>query len=87
MKVTAEMRKERAQEIARKLNEMKRWHSHSRGIPMEVLRRDLKLLINDLGANANLGAEMQSYYHLLKDYTFKRGYTVVLQTRERYVGY
>lgn len=63
------MRKARAKEIAEKLNDPQRWHSHSRGIPMAVLRRDLKLLIDDL-----------------KDYSFKRGYRVVLHTRERDIG-
>jgi len=87
-KVTQQMRKDRANEIARALNDTKRWHSHSRGIPMEVLRRDLKLLIDDLAEDVALGSAVQSYYHLLSDYTFKRGYRgVALHTRERYVGY
>lgn len=87
-KVTRQMRKDRAADIARKLNETNRWHSHSRGISIQVLRRDLKLLIDDLGEDAILGPAVQSYYHLLKDYTFKRGYRgVALHTRERYVGY
>lgn len=85
-KVTQQMRKERAADIARKLNETNRWHSHSRGIPMAVLRRDLKLLIDDLAEDQSLGPAVHGYYHLLKDYTFKRGYRVVLHTRERYVG-
>lgn len=85
-KVTQQMRKDRAADIARKLNETNRWHSHSRGIPMAVLRRDLKLLIDDLAEDAELGPAVHGYYHLLKDYTFKRGYRIVLHTRERYVG-
>lgn len=86
-KVTAQMRKDRAADIAHKLNEMERWHSHSRGIPMAVLRRDLKLLIDDFGEDEALGATVPAYYHLMKDYTFKRQYRVVLHTRERYVGF
>ena len=87
-KVTAQMRKARAKEIAKKLNDTKRWHSHSRGIPMAVLRRDLKLLINDFGADPDLAPAVQGYYHLLKDYSFKRGHMdFVLHTRERYLGY
>jgi hypothetical protein len=87
-KVTAKMRKERAEHIARKLNDTKRWHSHSRGIPMEVVRRDLKLLINDFGEDPDLGPAVQGYYHLLKDYCFKRDHTmVVLHTKERYLGF
>lgn len=87
-KVTAQMRKARAKEIAEKLNDTKRWHSHSRGIPMTVLQQDLKLLINDFGADADLGSAVQGYYHLLKDYSFKRDHMgFVLHTRERYLGY
>jgi len=87
-KVTAKMRKSRAKEIAEKLNDTKRWHSHSRGIPMAVLRDDLKLLINDFGADDELGPAVQGYYHLLKDYSFKRDHMgFVLHTKERYLGY
>jgi hypothetical protein len=86
-KVTAQMRKDRAADIARKLNETNRWHSHSRGIPMEVLRRDLKLLIDDFGQDPGLGPAVQSYYHLLKDYNFKRDHFIVLHTKERFVGF
>jgi hypothetical protein len=86
-KVTARMRRERAADIALKLNDTNRWHSHSRGIPIEVLQRDLKLLIDDFGGDDALRAAVQSYYHLLKDYSFKRGNQIVLHTRERYVGW
>lgn len=86
-KVTAQMRRDRAAEIARKLNETDRWHSHSRGIPIEVLRRDLKLLIDDFGEDSAMGPAVRSYYHLLKDYNLKRGFDVVLHTRERYLGF
>lgn len=87
-KVTPQMRRDRAADIARRLNDTNRWHSHSRGIPIDVLRRDLKLQIDDFGADEELGPAVQSYYHLLKDYSFKRGYfQVVLHTRERYVGW
>ena len=42
--VTKKMRTDRARMIAEKLNKTDHWHSHSRGIPMEVVRRDLRLL-------------------------------------------
>jgi hypothetical protein len=86
-KVTQQMRRDRAAEIARKLNETNHWHSHTRGISMAVLRRDLKLIIDDLGEDASLGPAVYGYYHLLKDYTLKRGNRTVLHTRERYVGW
>jgi hypothetical protein len=86
-KVTAQMRKDRAADIARKLNETNHWHSHSRGIPMEVLRRDLKLLVDDFREDSRLGSVVPGYHHLLKDYALRRGDVVVLHTRERYIGY
>jgi Serine dehydrogenase proteinase len=88
-KVTGQMRKDRATEIAEALNDTDRWHSHSRGIPMEVLRRDLKLLIEDFGADPNLGPALHDYYRLLRDYGMtRRGhYFFILHTEGRYVGY
>ncbi len=86
--VTPKMREDRAEEIARKLNDTQRWHSHSRGITMGVLRKDLKLLIHDFGAEPELAAAVHDYCRLLADYRVKRGHHVfVVHTRGRYVGY
>jgi hypothetical protein len=85
--VTKAMREKRAREIAQKLNDTERWHSHSRGIPMDVLRRDLKLVIDDFGAVKNLGAAVHDYYRLLRDYMLRRGHrAIVRHTRDEYVG-
>lgn len=87
VKVTKAMRVARAREIAEALNDTERWHSHSRGISMAVLMRDLKLLIDDFGANPTLAPALHDYYRLLKDYTMRRGHEFyVLHTRGRYVG-
>jgi hypothetical protein len=86
--VTKRMRSRRAADVARKLNATDRWHSHNRGIPMEVLRRDLKLLIDDFGADPTLGPAVHGYFHLLYDYSMRRGHDgFVLHTRKGYVGY
>lgn len=86
-KVTPTMRKKRAREIAEKLNETGHWHSHSRGIPMEVLRRDLKLLIDDFGEDDDLGPAIHAYYYLLKDYIMRRGHNLfTLHRRGQYAG-
>jgi ClpP class serine protease len=86
--VTNKMRTDRAGTIARQLNKTDRWHSHNRGIPMEVLRRDLKLLIDDFGADAARRQAVHAYYHLLKDYAYmRRGHDLfVLHRRGSYVG-
>ena len=88
-KVTNKMKADRAAQIARKLNKTDHWHSHSRGISMEVLKNDLKLLIDDFGADPKISPVVRSYYHLLRDYSyFKRGHdSFVLHRRGHYVGF
>lgn len=71
--VTQEMREERAEYIARELSNTERWHSHGHGISMEVLRRDLKLKIDDFGADEDLNSRIGAYYKLLDDYQRKLG--------------
>ena len=69
--VTKEMREQRAEEIARKLNDTERWHSHGYGISMEVLRRDLNLEIDDYGADPKLNKGIRAYSDLFEDYRQK----------------
>lgn len=71
--VTQKMREERAEYIARELSDTEKWHSHGHGISMEVLRRDLKLKIDDFGADRDLNARVVAYYKLLDDYQKNRG--------------
>jgi hypothetical protein len=49
--VTLAMKRRRARQIAQELNNVKKWNSHGIGISAEVLRRELKLLVDDFGAN------------------------------------
>jgi Serine dehydrogenase proteinase len=86
-KVTKKMREKRANEVGTRLNDTRRWHSHSRGITMGVLRRDLKLKIDDLDEGP-LGVPVHNYYRLLSDYQFKRGHlSLIVHTKEGYVGF
>lgn len=86
-KVTKAMKKERAKKIGERLNETGHWHSHSRGIPAETLRRDLKLLIGDFD-DQPIGPPIRNYYRLLRDYQMRRGHwTSLIHTKEGYVGY
>jgi Serine dehydrogenase proteinase len=87
-KVTHAMRVDRARDIATKLNDTNMWHSHGRGITMEVLRRKLKLLIDDFGENDKLAQPIHDYFRLLQDYQMRRAhYAFVIHTRGRYVGH
>jgi hypothetical protein len=67
------MKKARAKEIATKLSDPERWHTHGYGISMEVLTKDLKLLIDDFGAKPELSEKIKRYYSLLVDYMAKLG--------------
>lgn len=84
-KVTARMKSQRAEEIARELNNIARWHSHGRGISMEVLRRDLRVRIDDYDKNPQLGKTVKDYYNLFEDYRLQRGWVAVLHCPGRYM--
>jgi hypothetical protein len=64
-KVTLKMKRDRAKEIAEKLNEPKRWNSHGIGIGMERIRRDLNLKIDDFGENEKLNENVRRYHKIL----------------------
>lgn len=85
--VTKEMREDRAEIIARELNRTDRWHTHGRGISMEILQQDLQLKIDDFGANPPLNGCIKQYYNLLSDYVIKRGNTGVLHTVGTYLPF
>jgi hypothetical protein len=85
--VTPRMRTMRARKIAVELNKTGRWHSHSRGIHMDVLRSDLKLEIEDFGMQTILGPAIRKYHRLLIGYMALRGHNdIVLHRRGTYVG-
>lgn len=82
--VTAAMKRRRAGEIAKKLNETKRWKSHGRGLSMDVLVRDLNLQIRDFAQDVDLNNRLQSYYRLLKDYMGRRRQEIVIHAPGKY---
>lgn len=82
--VTQDMKKERAKEIANKLNDVQHWNSHGRGISMERLRRELNLKIDDFGSHVKLNRAIREYHRLLIDYMTKMRQFRAIHTRERY---
>lgn len=74
LKVTRAMKVHRAQEIARKLNDTQKWHSHARGITIGAARRDLKLNIENLDAMPELRDAFSSYNSLLENYRMVRSH-------------
>jgi len=81
-KVTRAIKEKRALEIAKKLSDAERWHSHGRGIPMTELRgRRIKLKIDNFGTDKQLNHSIRQYYDLFKDYTRKIGVPAALHSR------
>ena len=60
--VTQEMKRKRAKEIADKLNDVRRWNSHGRGISMARLITELNLKIDDFGKNQKLNSAVREYH-------------------------
>jgi hypothetical protein len=87
IKVTQAMRRQRAESIARQLNNPAKWHTHGHGISMEVLRRDLQLRIDDFGANPDMSDNVKTYHNLLTDYMVKRRTNGVVHTLQDYVPF
>lgn len=85
--VTRAMRKLRALTIANQLNNPDRWHTHGHGISMEVLRQDLKLIIDDFGANPTMRDGIRNYHSLLADYMTKRGNMGIIHTTGTYLPF
>jgi len=82
--VTLEMKKKRASLIGKQLNDTKKWHSHGYGISMEVLQKDLKLVIDDFGKDAAISLAVRSYHDLLSDYMVKRDSQGVVHICDQY---
>jgi hypothetical protein len=83
-KVNLKMKRERAKEIGKKLNDVKRWNSHGIGISMELLRKELNLKIDDFGEDPELSRSVRRYHNLLADYMGVNRQRAVIHTREAY---
>ena len=78
LKVTAQMKRQRAEEVANMLNDTDRWCSHARGIPMNALQRDLRLRIEDIEQKAEMNEAIASYYGLVTNYMATTGNAVAI---------
>jgi len=70
-KVTRKIKIAVAARIAEMLNDSDMWHVHSRGIPINVVRRKLKLDVEDFGKKRPLSDEIRCYMKLLADHLKK----------------
>jgi hypothetical protein len=84
-KVTKAMKVKRAEEIATALNEIDRWNSHGRGIPMAVLTKDLNVQIDDFGNDPKLNDCIKDYHRLLSNYLSTVQHQYVVHTRKDFL--
>jgi hypothetical protein len=85
-KVTSAMREKRAAEIANKLNDTRKWRSHGRGLSLDVIEKDLNLIVENFGSNSELNKVVRSYYRMLQDFLVSRNHSVAIQTREKFLA-
>ena len=79
--VTDLEKQERAEEIAKTLNDNKHWHSHGRMIGIDTLRSLLKLKIEDYSDDEKLRNAVRLYNDLIIEYISKSNYTFFLHSR------
>ena len=71
-KVTLKMKRQRAEAIADILADAGRWHSHGRGINLNVLSdEEIKLKVENFGEDVELNKLIRQYYDLLTDFCHK----------------
>ena len=79
--VTQDMKEERAREIAALLSDTARWHTHGRGIGMETLRSELRLVVDDLDETPDLAKLVREYFELLRDYMSREDIHMFVHTK------
>lgn len=78
--VTDGMKQDKADQIARDLNDHERWHTHGRGLGREVLR-SLNLKIDDLEDDPQLASLAGDYFHFFREYLIKNDALTFVHTR------
>lgn len=71
--VTAQMREQRALEVAHQLMDHEHWCSHGRPISMAALRSDLKLQIEDLDETPELSDAIHRYFDFISEVVGRDG--------------
>ena len=79
-RVSKDMKRQRAKEIAMNLNNTTRWHTHSRGISLKLLREELKLKIEDLSDHESLSDCVHSVHRFMLDYMESSNFQACLKS-------
>jgi hypothetical protein len=82
--VTAQMKQDKATEIAKKLNDTTLWNSHGIGIGIEQLTKVLGLEIDDFGQSPEKNNAIRQYHKLWTNYMMRMGHISSIHTRVAY---
>lgn len=82
-KITKDIKRQRATDIANKLSNYTLWHSHSRMIDKETLEK-LGLKINDFSEIKGLSEVVSNYYGLLSDFMQSEGIPIFIHNKEHF---
>lgn len=80
--VTSKEKEDRAEQIAKILENNAHWHIHGRHIGIKTLQNELKLKIEDYSDNIELYNSIKEYNRLAIDFSSKYNYQLFLHTRE-----
>lgn len=82
VEVSPEKKKERAREIAEKLNDHEKWYTHGNSIHKDVLETDIGLKIDDYSNKEDLKEAVWDYFWPMLEYVNKYNYPWFVQSRE-----
>ena len=82
--VTKEEKQKRAEDIADKLGDNKKWHSHGRMININTLKTVLKLEIEDYSTNMKLRSLIRNYNDLLTEFIARNGFKVFMHNKNHF---
>jgi hypothetical protein len=80
--VDEQMRQDRAEKIARILNDPDKWQTHERGINRDTLEREVDLQIDDFSTNPNLLSAIRNYHRILQDYLRRHSRVIFVHGKE-----
>lgn len=81
VEVSLEKKKERAREIAEKLNDHEKWYTHGNSIHKDVLETDIGLKIDDYSNKEDLKEAVWDYFWPMLEYVNKYNYSSFVQSR------
>ncbi len=81
-KVSLGRKKERAKEIAEKLNDHEKWYTHGNSIHKDILEKDIDLKIDDYSTEEGLKEAIWEYFWSMLEYVGKHRFPSFIQSRE-----